>query len=130
MLPLRREHGFTTFSYHKINGLCIILSLIFNAFSKPLPEATFGGPKRRCIHTSAFFYGLWVPARPQNAPLERNFQSKKRKKTSKLSSGNLPGADLGAIWRRKRSEDAVPLILGHLSVDFGRILNKFGTVCL
>ena len=54
------------------------LVINFGVFSKPLPEATFGGPKRRSITKSAICNRFWLPAGLQNGPFERNFRPKRR----------------------------------------------------
>ena len=51
--------------------------------------------------------------------------SKNHKKATTPNSGERPGADLGAIWRRKRSKDAFLSIWGRFLVDFGRMFNEF-----
>ena len=43
---------------------------------------------------------------------------------------NGPGADLGAIWRGKRSKVAFSSVLVPFLVDFGRILDPLGRNCL
>ena len=50
------------------------------------------------------------------------------KRWSTLSRPEHPGADLGAIWRRKRSKDAFSSIWGRFFVDFRRILEGFWTI--
>ena len=107
MLPLQREHGFTAFSCSKINDFCIICSLVFGVFSKPLPEAPFGGPKRRSVNKNAICVGIWAPAGPQNDPSECHFPPKSGPKSIPPNDRARHKADLGAIWRRKRSKDTV-----------------------
>jgi hypothetical protein len=50
---------------------------------------------------------------------------KKSSKIQKLSSRNHAGADLGAIWRRKRSKDACSSIWCRFFVDLGWFLDNF-----
>ena len=44
--------------------------------------------------------------------------------SAKTAAGDHPGADLVAIWRRKRSKDVFSSIWGRFLIDFGRILGK------
>ena len=51
-----------------------------------------------------------------------------RQKAAKSVTGKRPGADQGAIWRRKRSKDAFSLIWVSFLVDFGTVLDNFGRI--
>ena len=51
--------------------------------------------------------------------------SKITKKRSPPLGWERPEADLGAIWHRKRSNDAFSSIWDRFSVDFGKIINDF-----
>ena len=54
-----------------------------------------------------------------NRPLKHHFTPKRIKKCSSATSVERPGADLVAIWRRKRSKDVFSSIWGRFLVDFG-----------
>ena len=94
-------------------------------FPNPLPEVIFRGTLRRSRPNSAIFTGFWDPAGFQTELLERHFLPKRRQKGSTPNAGERAGADLGAIWRRKRSKDALSSIWGRFLLDFGRIFEQF-----
>ena len=105
-------------------------SLIFNAFFKPVPGAIFRGPRRQSIPKVRYFMDLGTPLGPQMIPCNTIFDQKRAKRRTGPNEAKPSRADLGAIWSRKRSKDAVPLILDGFSMDFGWIFNQFGMVCL
>ena len=84
----------------------IVFSLFSCFCSNPLLELIFRGGLRRSIHKSVFFIGFWTPAGSQNVCFELHFRQSGVKKRSTPNGPERPGADLGAIWRRKRSKDA------------------------
>ena len=57
--------------------------------------------------------------------MHRHFRPKSRSGGSRANYGNPPGADLNAIWRRKRSKVAFSSILGRFFVDFGWNFDEF-----
>ena len=78
-------------------------------FSHEIFDVVFGGV------LGAFGLDLGAildPRGSKNPPLERHFQPKRLQMSSTPIYGDRPGADLGAIWRRKRSKDAFPSIWG------------------
>ncbi len=78
---------------------------VFQGLQKSSPDVIFRGTLRRSRPKSAIFDGFWDPAGLQNGPLERHFGPKRRQKGYPAIATARPGADLGAIWRRKRSKD-------------------------
>ena len=115
-------------SHQKAYILASIFHQIFMFFPTPLPEVIFRGTLRRSRPKSAIFNGFWDPAGPQHGPFERHFRPKGAKRSSTPNAGERPGADLGAIWRRKRSKDAFSLIWVSFLVDFGRVWDHFGRI--
>ena len=61
----------------------------------------------------------------ENGPIDPNHIKKKQLFLFTDSSGSPPEADLGAIWRRKRSKDTFSSIQDNCLVDFGRIVYHF-----
>ena len=100
---------------------------MFILFPNTLPDVIFGGPKHRSITKSGFFHGFWDPAGSQNGPLEHHFRPKRRQKGYPANGTKRPGADLGAIWRRKRSKDVFLSIWGRWK-GFGPIWNDFSMI--
>lgn len=97
-------------------------------FPNTLPEIIFGGSKRQSNPKSSIFDRFWIPAGLGNGPLEHHFRPKRLQKSSRFSGPSHHGADLGAIWRRKRSKDAFSSIWGRFLVDFRRILEGCWTI--
>ena len=85
----------------------IVFSLFSCFCSNPLLELIFRGGLRRSIHKSVFFIGFWTPAGSQNVCFELHFRQSGVKKRSTPNGPERPGADLGAIWHRKRPKDAL-----------------------
>ena len=94
-------------------------------FPNPLPEAIFGGSKYQPILKSAILEPFWIQGGSKNRSPERHFRPKGLQKPSTPNRGERPGADLVAIWRRKRSKDAFLLIWAC----FWLILEGFWTNC-
>ena len=90
----------------KSSDVCIDFSLNFHVFPNTLPEVIFRGTLRRSRPKRAIVNGFWDPAGFLTELLERHFLPKRRRKGSIPNARERPGADLGAIWRRKRSKDA------------------------
>ena len=88
----------------------------FSYFSKPRSGGPFSRTLRRSRSKSVIFNRCGVPAGVQKEPFEHNFRRKRPHKITQPSWMNPPGADLGAIWRRKRAKDAFPQILVPLGV--------------
>ena len=99
----------------------MIFSLIFRFAQKPLPETIFGGSKRQSMHKSVIFEPFWDFGGVRNPPLGRHFRPKNLKMSSTPYESDPPGADLGAIWRRKRSKDYFP----WFETAFGRFWKDF-----
>ena len=97
-------------------------------FPNTLPEVIFGGSKRQSKPKSVILDGFWTPAGLENGPLEHHFRPKRRQKATTPNYRKRLGADLGAIWRRKRSKDAFSSIWGRFLVNFRRILEGFWTI--
>ena len=98
-------------------------------FPNPLPETIFGGSKCQPMLKSAILDRFSIPLGSQNRPWSHMIGQKGVKKVSPSKYGDHPGADLVAIWRRKRSKDAFSSIWTRCLVDFGRIFNDFRLIC-
>ena len=92
---------------------------------QPSSRGDIRGTQHRFNTNNYFFYGFWVPPIPQNGCLKRNLQSKRQFFVTQRSWAQRPGADLGAIWHRKRSKVAFASILGRFFIDFGWIFDEF-----
>ena len=91
-------------------------------FPAPLLEIVVRGTRRRSRPKSAILNRFWVPAGSKMAPWSAIFGQKGAKIKGYLANGTKrPGADLGAIWRRKRSKDPFLTIWGR----FWSILEGF-----
>ena len=93
-------------------------------FPNPLLEIIFRGSKCQPMRKNAILDRFSIFLGSQNRSLERHFLQKRLKRSSTFSQGVAPGADLVAIWRRKRSKDVFSSIWGRFLIDFGRILGK------
>ena len=111
--------------HQKPSIFAVIVHMILRFFLKPFPECIFRGSKselslkRAILERSAISWGA------ENGPIIPNNISKNDKKGSRANYGDPPGADLGAIWRRKRSKDEFSSIWDRFWVDFRRILEKY-----
>ena len=72
-----------------------------------------------------FWIPICTPRGLPNATIGVHFSPKRAPKWSPPNEWDPPEADLGAIWRRKRSKDAFSSIRGRFLVDFGWIFNEF-----
>ena len=119
-------------SHQKPPIFASIFHQIFMFFPNPLPEAIFRGSKSQPILKSAILEPYWIQGGSKNRSPERHFRPKRLQKPSPPNNGERPGADLVAIWRRKRSKDAFLsiwlcflLILEGFWTNFGWILKDF-----
>ena len=112
-------------SHQKPSILASIFHSIFMFFPNPLPEGIFRGSKCPSILKSTILERSAISRGAENGPIIPNNISKNDKKGSRANYGDPPGADLAAIWRRKRSKDEFASILGRFFVDFEWIVDEF-----
>ena len=104
----------------------IDFGLIFNVFFRTHTQSPlFEGQSARLCSQVRFWTDFRFSRCPKNDPWTAIFNPTGAKRCSTLSRPEHPGADLGAMWRRKRSKDALSSIWGGFLVDFGWILIIF-----
>ena len=97
----------------------------FMFFPNALPETIFRGAMCQPMLKSAILDRFSIFLGSKTDPWNDIFGQRGAKGRSPPLDLERPGADLGAIWRRKRSKDALSSILGHFLVDFGWMLIIF-----
>ena len=112
-------------SHQKPLIFALIFHAIFMFFPNQLPEGIFRGSKCPSIIKGTILVRPLISRGAENGPIIPNNISKNDKKGSRANYGDPLGADLGAIWRRKRSKDEVSSIWGRFFIDLGWIFNKF-----
>ena len=110
----------------------LIFHLIFMFFPDLIPEAILGGSERPPLLKSAIFEHSTDFIGPKSRSRKSRFPPKSRKKVTRPSYRERPGADLdrpGAIWHRFGSKDVFFSILGWFLVDFGMVFGMiFGWI--
>ena len=94
-------------------------------FPNSLPDTTFRGSKRPSMLTSMILDRFSIFQGSKKRPLAHHFPPKIVPECTGKSREERPGANLDAIWRRKRSKDAFSSIWGRFLIDFGRIFEQF-----
>ena len=104
--------------------LASIFHAIFMFFPTTLPERILRGPKCPSKLKNTILERSAISQAAENGPINPNNISINHKQATTPNSGERPGEDLGAIWRRKCSKDAFSSISGRFFVDFGRVLDN------
>ena len=106
----------------------IVFSSNFHVFPKPLPNSIFGGSKCPSSLENSFLDRFSIFKGSRNRPLGRPFWPKRLQKATTPNYTTRVGADLDAIWHRKRSEDIFWLIWARFFTDFGWFWKDFAPI--